>query len=209
MKTGPRHPLMSEFLASLSNAFRHANLGPEAAASIHRVEDALRKPGESATAQPMRRPVCRYLDGALAEAASASAPLARLASAFRALEPSLAWRPRVATGPFASDNWLSGHANATVVGLGGLEERPDLAVGASLLAPHVRYPDHHHGPEEVYLVLTRGRFRHGGSGWFEPGAGGTLYNEPDICHAMASNDGPLLAIWCLWNVRRPDASART
>lgn len=53
-------------------------------------------------------------------------------------------------------------------------------------------------PEEVYLVLSPGRFQHGSSSWFEPGLGGTLYNEPNIKHAMASGDAPLLAIWCLW-----------
>jgi hypothetical protein len=68
----------------------------------------------------------------------------------------------------------------------------------SLLAPNVRYPDHSHSPEEVYLVLSPGRFRHGESGWFEPGVGATLYNEPNILHAMSSEDVPLLAFWYLW-----------
>jgi hypothetical protein len=133
--------------------------------------------------------------------------VARVADAFAALEPSLAWAPRAAGDPFASDNWPEGHANTTIVGPKGLEDRNDLAIGASLLAPHVRYPDHSHGPEEVYLVLTPGRFRHGDSGWFEPGIGGTLYNRPNIVHAMASDDAPLLALWCLW-IGKPSAAAR-
>jgi hypothetical protein len=53
-------------------------------------------------------------------------------------------------------------------------------------------------PEEVYLVLSPGRFQHGESGWFEPGIGGTLYNEPNIRHAMVSDGAPLLALWHLW-----------
>jgi hypothetical protein len=124
--------------------------------------------------------------------------VARVANAFAALEPSLLWARRAASGPFASDNWLEGHANTTVAGPKSLEDRYDLSIGASLLAPHVRYPDHNHGPEEVYLVLSPGRFQHGDSGWFEPGIGGTLYNKPNIRHAMASDDAPLLALWCLW-----------
>lgn len=72
-------------------------------------------------------------------------------------------------------------------------------IGVSLLAPRVRYPDHNHGPEEVYLVLSPGRFQHGDVGWVEPGIGGTFHNAPGIKHAMASNEAPLLAIWCLWN----------
>lgn len=31
-----------------------------------------------------------------------------------------------------------------------------------------------------------------------PDIGGTLYNKPNIKHAMASDDVPLLALWCLW-----------
>jgi hypothetical protein len=84
--------------------------------------------------------------------------VARVAEAFAALEPSLAWAPRAAGGPSASDNWPEGHANTTIVGPQGLEDRDDLAMEASLLAPHVRYPDHNHSPEEVYLVLSPGRF---------------------------------------------------
>lgn len=102
--------------------------------------------------------------------------MARLADAFMALTPSLTWAPRSAGGPFASDSWPDGHANATIVGPKGLEDRDDLAIGASLLAPHVRYPDLSHSPEEVCLVLSPGRFQHGDSDWFKPGIGGTLYN---------------------------------
>lgn len=194
-----RQPMVEEFLAALRNAFAAADLNQEAVLSLRRVEDALQTPGERAEPKPQRREVCGHLDDALAEGSAASAPLARLAETFNALEPLLAWKPRSAGGPFASDNWPEGHANAMVVGPGGLEERSDLMIGASLLAPAVRYPDHSHGPEEVYLVLTRGRFQHGGSGWFEPGIGGTLYNEPNIRHAMASGATPLLAFWCLWS----------
>ena len=85
-----------------------------------------------------------------------------------------------------------------IVGPGGLESRNDVHIGVSLLAPNVRYPDHNHAPEEVYLVLSPGRFQHGEFGWFEPGIGGTLYNEPNIRHAMASDEAPLFALWLLW-----------
>ena len=85
-----------------------------------------------------------------------------------------------------------------IVGEGGLERRHGIRVGVSLMAPDVRYPDHTHPPEEVYLVLSPGRFKHGSSSWCEPGIGGTFHNEPGIWHAMASGDVPFLAIWSLW-----------
>ena len=193
-----RDPLLQEFLTSLAEAFRARALGSEATAALDRIYDALQTPCSEGSAAARRLPVCSYLTEAIATARAGSPPVARVADAFAALEPSLAWAPRVASGPFASDNWPEGHANATIVGLRGLEDRSDLSIGASLLAPHVRYPDHQHAPEEVYLVLSPARFRHGESGWFEPGIGGTLYNRPNIEHAMASDDSPLLAIWCLW-----------
>ena len=63
------------------------------------------------------------------------------------------------------------------------------------------YPDHSHSPEEIYLVLTGGAFRQADGAWFEPGVGGTFYNEPGIAHAMASGGKPLLAVWCLFEDR--------
>jgi hypothetical protein len=191
--------LLQDFLTSLADAFRVSAIGAEASTAIDRIYQALQVPGPAGAGAPQRLPVCSHLPEALATARSGSARVARVADAFAALAPSLAWRPRHAGGPFASDNWPDGHANATIVGPRGLEDRNDLSIGASLLAPRVRYPDHHHGPEEVYLVLSPGRFRHGQSDWFEPGIGGTLHNEPNIKHAMASDDAPLLALWCLWN----------
>jgi hypothetical protein len=194
-----RDPAIQEFLTSLKEVFRATAIGPEASAAIDRIYGALQTPGAAGPEVGKRLPVCRYLDDALVTARTASASLARITDAFAALEPSLAWKPRPGGGPFASDNWPEGHANATVVGPNGLEHQEDLAIGASLLAPHVRYPDHNHGPEEVYLVLSPGRFQHGESGWFEPGPGGTLYNRPNIIrHAMASDEAPLLAFWCHW-----------
>ncbi|MGE4251469.1 MAG: dimethylsulfonioproprionate lyase family protein, partial [Parvibaculaceae bacterium] len=97
----------------------------------------------------------------------------------------------------ASPNFTDGHANAMIVGPNGYEPRTDVWVGVSLLAPRVRYPDHDHAPEEVYLVLSQGRFRQGEADWFEPGIGGSFYNTPNVKHAMASGDAPLFAVWCL------------
>ena len=203
-----RDPLLQEVLTSLAEAFRARDVGPQVTAAIARIYDALQSPGPSGPGVARRLPVCRYLTEAVATAGAASEPVARLADAFMALTPSLAWAPRAAGGPFASDNWPEGHANATIVGPRGLEDRDDLAIGASLLAPYVRYPDHSHGPEEVYFVLSPGRFQHGDSDWFEPGVGGTLYNRPNIKHAMASGDAPLLALWCLWNGKPASARRR-
>ena len=77
----------------------------------------------------------------------------------------------------ASANFAQGHANAMLVGPRGLEQRSDVWVGISLLAPMVRYPNHKHPPNECYLLLSPGQFRQGDAPWFEPGAGGMLFNQ--------------------------------
>jgi hypothetical protein len=84
-----------------------------------------------------------------------------------------------------------------IVGPAGLEHRTDAWLGVSLLAPHVRYPDHNHGPEETYLVASEGEFRQLDNEWFSPGRAGSFFNPPNIKHAMRSGDRPLLAFWAL------------
>lgn len=50
------------------------------------------------------------------------------------------------------------------------------------MAPRVRYPDHHHRPEEAYFAFSLGSWRQGENERFEPA--GIFYNEPDIMHTM-------------------------
>ena len=192
-----RSALLGAFLAALRAALHPGRLGAESAASIDRVFSALRTAEPASTDSPIRLPVCEHLPAALDTAGTGASDLTALLAAFEALEPSLRWRTRQG-GPTASANFAEGHANAMIVGPSGMEPRDDVWVGVSLLAPDVRYPDHDHGPEEVYLVLSPGEFRQGEGDWFAPGIGGTFYNVPNIRHAMRSGPQPLFAIWCLW-----------
>jgi len=123
-------------------------------------------------------PACRHLDTALANAAMGSPDIAVLAGAFRALAPDLNWRHRTA--------------------LEQPDSRSDMVMGASLLAPHTVYPDHHHPPPEIYVVLSEGDWFQQGFGWHIPGTGGLVVHPPGVKHAMRSGEAPLLAIWCLW-----------
>ena len=110
------------------------------------------------------------------------------------LLPDLPWQQRQETDHPA---FMAGHANAQIIGPNGLVASDNLLIGISLLAPHVTYPDHHHPPAEVYLVLTEGEWRQEDQPWHQPGAVGYVYNQPHVIHAMRSNNKPLLAIWCL------------
>ncbi|MFC3284129.1 dimethylsulfonioproprionate lyase family protein [Litchfieldella rifensis] len=196
METRP--DALQNYLDSVHEVMAADRSIPAASRAIEKIFTALESPSRCKTGEGARLPVSGYLGDALAAVRAASPSLARVAKAFEALEPSLAWRRRSTAGLSASDNFADGHANVMIAGPGGLEDRNDVWVGASLMAPHVRYPDHRHSPEEVYLVLSSGYFRQGEGAWFEPGMGGILYNEPAITHAMQSREAPLFAIWCLW-----------
>lgn len=141
-------------------------------------------------------PAYRHLPSAL-ERARAAPETASLAEAFGALEPALRWRRRPGSEAHG-ETFHDGHANADVVGPMGLEQRGDVLIGASLVAPGVRYVDHRHPPEEVYIVMSEGEWYREDRGWHVPGAGGIVYNPPGVVHAMRAGPRALLALWLLW-----------
>ncbi|MBB4481127.1 dimethylsulfoniopropionate lyase [Rhizobium etli] len=185
------------FLEAASQAFQVFATAPEARRSIRQFLARLEQPGAARAGDGSRLPVCAHLDVALAIDTSYDPSLGRLVEAFKGIEPMLEWRRRTKYDRSASDNFADGHANAMIIGPGGLEERSDLWLGVTLMAPHVRYPNHDHAPEEVYLVLSEGEFKQGEGNWFSPGIGGSFYNIPGIKHAMRSVDTPLFAFWAL------------
>ena len=197
----PRSDALAAFItavgAGITDAFAPGHPGHAVAQRMRRALDtAPTQPGRPATT-PRALPACRHLDAALALArATRPAPLHAWAEAFAGLAPDLHWvrSQRRGTGDFHL-----GHANTEIVGPAGLEQRSDVVLGASLLAPGVVYPDHDHPPEEIYLVLSAGDWFNPQRGWYTPGAGGAVHHPPGIVHAMrAGATTPLLAIWCLW-----------
>lgn len=196
--TSTRSAELQAVVDSLHAAFAAAEgMSAAGAAFCTQLFDALKTTGAGGHTPPAQLPVCQNLPKALGLAALGSREVAQLALALQGVVPLLTWKVRASGGPFASDNWPDGHANAVVIGEGGLEERRDVMLGLSLLAPQVRYPDHNHPPEELYLVLTPGRFQHGDDAWRDLGSGETFHNPPAIKHAMASGDTPLLALWTM------------
>ena len=191
-----RKPELQAFLDSVRAGFEASRMGRETERCVRKTFALLDGAVGPAREGGHRLPACSSLPQALRTAGSAAPALAGIAATFEILEPSLAWSQRNG-GSSASANFMAGHANAMVVGPGGIENRDDAWVGISLLAPHVRYPDHQHAPEEVYLALSPGEFRQADGRWFEPGVGETFFNKPSIVHAMRSGRAPLFAVWCL------------
>lgn len=177
---------------------RRADTCKNAGPAVKPVFEALRKTvGGKGSFRSERLPICDALESALHVANTGPAPIPELAAALNGLSPRLQWKRRDSSQPDGT-SFHDGHANALVAGPGGLEEREDLWIGISLLAPHVRYPDHRHPPEEVYVSLAGGAWWNENMDWTTPGPGGLIYNAPNILHAMRTEAQPLLAIWCLW-----------
>ena len=152
--------------------------------------------GRKNDAAPESLPACGALDAALRLAGQGPSPIPNLATALAKLAPDLVWRRRKGAET-ESRSFFDGHANAVAVGPDGLEMRNDVLIGISLMAPHVRYPDHRHPPEEVYVSLAGGAWWKQDRDWYRPGPGGLVYNEPNVMHSMRTDEDPLLAIWCL------------
>jgi quercetin dioxygenase-like cupin family protein len=153
--------------------------------------DRLATVGEVGHGMPARHPACDWLTPALRLAEAG--PRSALGSAFAAVEPGLAWAPRKG----AEGAFRDAHANAVILGPGGLEERSDLWIGVTVMAPGTIYPTHAHPPEEVYLPLTRGEWWNAEMDWTDPGPGGFIYNPPGITHTMRAGATPFLALWYL------------
>ncbi|MGZ9719559.1 dimethylsulfoniopropionate lyase [Rhizobium miluonense] len=197
-----RNGQLQLFVDAAFAAFDHCASDAEARRSVLQIFSRLQTPGEQRQGEGGQLPACLHLSTALA-IETGSDQLRQMITRFQAMEPRLIWRRRENSSGTSSGNFEEGHANAMIIGPGGLEERSDVWIGVTLMAPGVRYPYHDHAPEEVYLVLSEGEFQHGTSQWFSPGVGGSFYNPPGIKHAMRSVDTPLFAFWALLADRTP------
>ncbi len=193
------HAALGALPALSRQAWHAAPARPAGAEPVaERIFRALSVPGQRDLAPPpCALPACTHLPAALAAARAGAPAVSALAAAFEALVPSLAWYRRPGAEPDGG-GFFDGHANAHIAGPRGLERRSDVMVGVSLVAPGVRYPDHHHPPEEIYLVLSPGQWRQGDGPWHTPGPGGVVHNPPGVVHAMRAGAAPLLALWYLW-----------
>ena len=170
--------------------------GTPPADAARRIFDALAgSAGAIASGESPPPPAYRYLSSAL-DGAHTAPEVAPLAEAFAALEPDLRWGRR-SNSEAHGETFHEGHANAVLVGPTGLEQRSDVLVGASLVAPGIRYIDHRHPPVEIYVVMSEGEWYREDRGWHVPGIGGVVYNPSNAVHAMRAGPEPLLALWLL------------
>jgi len=194
-------------LAALLNALEEILLQSDAPAALKaragQVLRTLDTPFPNAASLPARLEACANLAAAVDGARQGgSDAVVRAAESLSDLDPLLPWtrRPNSAASGMAFHNH---HANAMLIGPGGLEQRSDIWLGVSLVAPEIHYPFHKHPPNELYLVLSDSEWYREDRGWFAPGIGGYVHNSPNQEHAMRAKDKPLLAFWLLWSDAGP------
>lgn len=195
MQRGPIE--IRDFLEAAEQAFLARAKEAPARVMLRKAFEVLRQVRTVVTGRGARLPACQHLASACDPARFTEPDLAAVARSFSVLESSLTWYRRTGTMVAAGDGFADGHANAVIVGPGGLVKRSGVQIGVTLMAPGIRYPDHTHPPEETYLVMSEGAFGHGASSWIEPGIGGTFYNPPGIVHRMRAGCVPLWAFWVL------------
>ena len=194
-----RSPGLQNFLDATRDTFAKSGANRQALSVSEKIFEAANATvGQAISPEPTKLPACRYLEDALDLARSEGGPVSNLATTLGKISSRLMWVTRP-NGENDEPVFKMNHANAVVVGEGGLEARSDIRIGMSLLAPQTRYPDHQHPPEEIYTVLSCGEWKQGPDGeFFSPGVGGFVHNVPYIVHGMRSGKFPLLAVWSLW-----------
>ncbi|WP_375700442.1 MAG: dimethylsulfonioproprionate lyase family protein [Rhodobacterales bacterium] len=192
-----RNRALQEFLDAARIAYSARARDPNSVSLVEQVFATLESPAPQSQSDSGRLPVCKYLTDIANPSVSDEPDLRQVMTTFFSIEPTLRWRRRQGDCSGASEGFAENHANAMIVGPGGLEPREGVWLGVSLLGPNVQYPNHRHPPQETYLVMNTGDFRQGRNEWVHVAKGETFYNPHNIPHAMRSNDLPLLVFWVL------------
>ncbi|MBB3319267.1 hypothetical protein FHT97_003743 [Rhizobium sp. BK399] len=155
----------------------------------------LQEPGAVAMKPASPLPLAPQLQFALRNLASRGEPYAEAAAAITDVARSLEWVASK-TGPFASINIEHTHAHAVIAGMSGMEERSDVALGLTIMAPYSRFPDHIQFRSRVFLSLSDCEFSCDDKGWQRGTVGSIFFNEAGHNVAMRCTSRPLLAAWC-------------
>ncbi len=73
----------------------------------------------------------------------------------------------------------------------------DMLIGFTLQEPNVEYPAHHHGPAEIYGVISGHLEWQVGNTWTSVGPGDVIVHRSHESHAMYTGDEPVLT-WVAW-----------
>jgi hypothetical protein len=96
------------------------------------------------------------------------------------------------------EEFMDNYGWLEVFGTRGHFANDAMAGGFLILGPGIKYPDHHHVAEELYIPLTGGtEWRMGGGAWRLRASGEVIHHATNVSHAMRTGAEPLLAFY-LW-----------
>lgn len=189
--------LLSAVAALLASAeAKPSGAGPALDLALDEIKTGLTLRPDAA---PKRMPACRHVERALQLGQAGPPRVARLAWAFAALEPHLAWtqNPNY-TAENLGAHYIDNYAYADIVGPRGLAESPCVAMGFLLLGPGLHYPDHAHEAEEIYLVMAGDNlWRRGEGDWYRKPLGSLIHHPPWTRHAVKAGKEPLFVFY-IW-----------
>lgn len=144
---------------------------------------------------PSRLPVLRHLPDCIGRIMLLDADLA---AAIAAVEDDLHWsRSPAYSDALLGDGFVDNYGWAEIVGSHGCFAGDDFRLGLLMLGPHRLYKDHYHPAPELYWTLTGpSDWKAGAGGFARRAAGETVWHIPWKVHATATDETPLLAVWC-------------
>ncbi len=153
-----------------------------------------------------RLPGCRHLAAALSMARKG--PMADLAQAFAALEPSLRWIRSEHYRESLGDGYMNNYCYTNILGFEALIPHDRVVAAFFVIGPGQHYPRHHHEAEEIYYPFG------GDTLWGQDDApprerppGKPVHNTPWLPHEMITRTTPLFT-FCLWVSPGPIQPAR-
>ncbi|KQV31498.1 hypothetical protein ASC97_19205 [Rhizobium sp. Root1203] len=195
-------PISLQFMV---NAMCSAMLAPDTPLMPMRVAaqvfEKLIRQGQVALGEGSQTPDSqRILDIALGNLDRQKGVFGELSRNLRMLAGHLVWA-QGRSGPFASRNFESSHAHAVIVGPGGIEERTDVRIGLTIMAPYTRFPDHTQYQARAFLSLSPLEFCRESESWTKAGFGAVCYSGAGELVGIRCTTKPLLLLWC--NTERP------
>ena len=138
-------------------------------------------------------PVLRHLDEALE--LTERAGFSEITQSIAELRTDMRWSQNAKyTRENCGQSLLDGYAYSPLTGPDGPIHAAAPRGGFYLMGPNVLYPDHNHGPREVYFIFSGGvQWRLDQGEWFDVAPGTMIYHKPWQMHGMRSSDRPVLA----------------
>lgn len=189
-----RSELLQRFIDGLGDVVLSQSTPTMARFEGAKVVHLLQSPGRSKLTDCRTIPCPLHNDLTAVLSGMAPTPMMRgLKHAVGALSDSVSW-VRADGGPYANADFERCNAQAILAGPGGLEERQDLLITLTLMAPYTRFPDRHTAHPCVFLALSDGEFLSPAGDWSLVETGMPFYHPAARVFAMRCTSRPMLTV---------------